>query len=74
MALPAAMVLPAQYDRGVPASNIETRAVGAQQNLTELQVKDAVEQNPELTPADRQNVLLNMTTIMLASDRRVDVT
>jgi outer membrane protein OmpA-like peptidoglycan-associated protein len=61
-------------DHGVPAANIETKAVGVQQNLTELQVKDAVEQNPELTPADRQNMLLNMTTITLASNRRVDVT
>ena len=61
-------------DRGVPAANIETKAIGVQQNLTELQVKDAVEQNPELTPADRQNMLLNMTTITLASNRRVDVT
>ena len=61
-------------DHGVPAANIETKAVGVQQNLTELQVKDAVEQNPELTPADRQNMLQNMTTITLASNRRVDVT
>ena len=61
-------------DRGVPAANIETKAVGVQQNLTELQVKDAVEQNPELTPADRQNMLQNMTTITLASNRRVDIT
>jgi hypothetical protein len=31
-------------------------------------------QNPELTPADRQNTLQNMTTITLASNRRVDIT
>ena len=57
-------------DRGVPAANIETKAIGVQQNLTELQVKDAVEQNPELIPADRQNMLLNMTTITLASNQQ----
>jgi hypothetical protein len=37
-------------------------------------VKDAVEQNPELTPAERQRVLDHMRTIVLASNRRVDVT
>ena len=61
-------------DRGVPAADIETKAVGEQQNLTDQQVKDAVEQNPELTGAEKQKVLGNMTTILLASNRRVDIT
>ena len=61
-------------EHGVPAANIETKAFGKQQNLTEAQVKDAVEQNPELTPEQRQRVLDNMTTILLASNRRVDIT
>ncbi|MGA9646433.1 MAG: OmpA family protein, partial [Candidatus Korobacteraceae bacterium] len=60
-------------EHGVPAANIETKAFGKQQNLTEAQVKDAVEQNPELTPGERQRVLNNMTTILLASNRRVDI-
>jgi outer membrane protein OmpA-like peptidoglycan-associated protein/opacity protein-like surface antigen len=60
-------------EHGVPAVNIETKAFGKQQNLTEAQVKDAVEQNPELTPDERQRVLNNMTTILLASNRRVDI-
>ena len=37
-------------------------------------MKDAVEQNPELTGAEKQKVLENMTTILLASNRRVDIT
>jgi len=37
-------------------------------------VKDAVEKNPELTPEQRQRVLDNMKTILLASNRRVDIT
>ena len=61
-------------EHGVPTANIETKAFGKQQNLTEAQVKDAVEHNPELTPAERQRVLNNMTTILLASNRRVDIT
>ena len=61
-------------ERGVPGANIETKAVGVQQNLTDQDVKDAVEQNPELTGVEKQKVLENVTTILLASNRRVDIT
>ncbi len=61
-------------EQGVPAANIETKAFGEQRNLTDQQVKDAVEHNPELSPEDRQRVLNNMRTIILASNRRVDIT
>ena len=61
-------------EHGVPAANIETKAFGKQQNLTDAQVKDAVERNPELSSEDRQRVLKNMKTIILASNRRVDIT
>ena len=59
---------------GVPAANIQTEAFGKQQNLTDAEVKDAVERNPELSTEDRQRVLDNMRTIILASNRRVDIT
>jgi outer membrane protein OmpA-like peptidoglycan-associated protein len=59
---------------GVPAANIQTKALGEQENLTDQQVKAAVERNPELSPEDRQRVLSNMRTIILASNRRVDIT
>lgn len=61
-------------DRGVPAANIETNAVGMRENLTDLQVKDAVEHNAELTPTEQQKALENIITIRLASNRRVDIT
>jgi outer membrane protein OmpA-like peptidoglycan-associated protein len=61
-------------EHGVPEANLETKAHGVEQNLTEDQVKDAVEKNPELTPAQRQKVLGNLRTILLASNRRVDIT
>jgi len=61
-------------EQGVPAANIQTKAFGKQENLTDRQVKDAVERNPELSPEDRQRILNNMRTIILASNRRVDVT
>ena len=61
-------------ENGVPAGNIETKAFGAQHNLTPAEVRSSVEQNPELTPGERQRILRNMRTIILASNRRVDVT
>ena len=59
---------------GVPEASLQTKAFGEQQNLTDAQVKDAIGRNPELSAEDRQRVLSNMKTIILASNRRVDVT
>ena len=61
-------------EQGVPEASIQTKAFGKQQNLTDTEVKDAVERNPELSPEERQKVLNNMQTIVLASNRRVDIT
>jgi outer membrane protein OmpA-like peptidoglycan-associated protein/opacity protein-like surface antigen len=61
-------------EQGIPAANIQTRAFGEQQNLTDAEVKDAVERNPELSAEERQRLLNNMRTIILASNRRVDIT
>ena len=61
-------------EQGVPAGNIQTKAFGEQQNLSDAQVKDAVQRNPELSPEERQRVINNMTKIILASNRRVDIT
>ena len=60
--------------QGVPEASIQTKAFGKQENLTDRQVRDAVERNPELSPQDRQRVLNNMRTIILASNRRADIT
>lgn len=61
-------------EQGVPEANIETQALGAGEQLTSEQVKDSVEQNPDITPGERRRILSHMRTIMLASNRRVDVT
>jgi outer membrane protein OmpA-like peptidoglycan-associated protein len=61
-------------EQGVPAGNIETKAYGKQRNLTDVEVKETVENNPELTTEERQRVVRNMRTIVLASNRRVDIT
>jgi len=61
-------------EQGVPEASIQTKAFGKQKNMTAAQVKDAVDNNPELSPADKQRVLSNMRLILLASNRRVDIT
>jgi outer membrane protein OmpA-like peptidoglycan-associated protein len=61
-------------EQGVPAANIETKSFGQQENLTDAQVRDAIERNPELSAAERQRVLHNMRLVVLASNRRVDIT
>ncbi len=59
---------------GVPPANIQTQGFGEQENLTDKQVRAAVERNPELSSEDRRRILDNMRTIILASNRRVDIT
>jgi outer membrane protein OmpA-like peptidoglycan-associated protein len=61
-------------EQGVPEANIETKGFGKGANLTDAEVKDAVENNPELSTEERQRVLRNIVTIRMASNRRVDVT
>jgi len=61
-------------ENGVPEDHIETRSFGKDDNLTEEQVKEQIAQNPELTPADRQQMLNNLRVLVLANNRRVDVT
>jgi outer membrane protein OmpA-like peptidoglycan-associated protein len=61
-------------EQGVPANNIETKAYGMEQNLTSEQVKQLLEQNPEVSEVDRKGGLAKLGTLVLASNRRVDIT
>jgi outer membrane protein OmpA-like peptidoglycan-associated protein len=61
-------------EKGVPAASIDTRGLGKEQNLTADQVKDLIEQNPDLSAAAKAKVLSNLSVIVLAQNRRVDVT
>jgi len=61
-------------EHGVPADHFETRSFGKDDNLTTEQVKEQIAQNPELTPKDRQQMLRNLQVMVLANNRRVDVT
>jgi outer membrane protein OmpA-like peptidoglycan-associated protein len=60
-------------EQGVPEANLETNAYGKEQNLTEDQVKELLEQNPDLTAEERQKVMANIQTVVLANNRRVDI-
>ncbi len=60
-------------EHGVPAANIETRALGKQENLSGEQVKQLVEQNPDLSNDERQRIERNLQVIVLANNRRVDI-
>ncbi|MFZ0731572.1 MAG: OmpA family protein [Candidatus Sulfotelmatobacter sp.] len=61
-------------EQGVPESDIQTEAFGAQHNLTTQEVRDSIEQNTELTTSERKRALDRMAVIKLASNRRVDIT
>jgi outer membrane protein OmpA-like peptidoglycan-associated protein len=60
--------------QGVAESNIDTKAFGKDENLTTEQVKDSVENNPDLSTEERARVLKNIDVVRMASNRRVDVT
>jgi outer membrane protein OmpA-like peptidoglycan-associated protein len=60
--------------QGVPEADIDTKAFGKDENLTSDQVKDSVENNPDLSTEERARILRNMDVIRMASNRRVDVT
>jgi outer membrane protein OmpA-like peptidoglycan-associated protein len=60
-------------EQGLPEASIDTRGLGKDQELTADQVKDLVEQNPDLSTAQRDKILRDLTVVVLAQNRRVDV-
>jgi outer membrane protein OmpA-like peptidoglycan-associated protein len=61
-------------EQGVPEAAIQTRGLGKDEELTADQVKALVEQNPDLSDTERAKVLHDLNVIVLAQNRRVDVT
>jgi outer membrane protein OmpA-like peptidoglycan-associated protein len=61
-------------EHGVSVNAIETKSFGEEDNLSGEQVKAQIAQNPELTPDERQQMLNNLRVMVLANNRRVDVT
>jgi outer membrane protein OmpA-like peptidoglycan-associated protein len=60
--------------QGIPESAIDTQAVGKEQQLSREDVKGLVDQNPELTDAQKKKMDLKLSVIYLAQNRRVDIT
>ena len=58
---------------GIPAERIQTQAMGKEKNLTDKEVRDLTDQNPNVTPEDRKRVEGNMLAFRMANNRRVDV-
>jgi outer membrane protein OmpA-like peptidoglycan-associated protein/opacity protein-like surface antigen len=61
-------------EHGVPADHFETRSYGKEDQLSADQIKELIAQYPNLSPADRQQMLSNLKVMVLANNRRVDVT
>lgn len=61
-------------EQGVLADRIETKAFGFQKNMTSEEVKSLIDQDTQLTPAEKQKLLKNLLVVRLANNRRVDVT
>ncbi len=61
-------------EQGIPESDIQTQALGKDENLTADQVRQLLDQNTELSAAERVRFSKNLTTIVWAQNRRVDIT
>ncbi len=60
-------------EQGIPEANLETKAYGKTDNLTVDQVKQLLEQNSNLGAEERQKALATIQTLVLANNRRVDI-
>ena len=60
--------------KGVPADHLETKAHGVEKNLSADEVKKLIEEDTDLSAPDRQKIVKNLQTVVLANNRRVDVT
>lgn len=61
-------------EQGVPAENIETQAFGKDNNLTRDKVKQLLVQDIGLSTETRQTVMKKLGNLVLAYNRRVDLT
>ena len=59
---------------GVPADHIDAQSFGKEDQLSADQIKQQIADNPDLSPEDRKQMLGNLTVMVLANNRRIDVT
>jgi len=60
-------------EHGVPADHLDTQAQGSEKNLSATEVKALIDQDTTLDDTTRQKILKNLPTIVLANNRRVDI-
>jgi outer membrane protein OmpA-like peptidoglycan-associated protein len=61
-------------EHGVPADHFELKAFGKEDQLTADQIKEQMADNPDLSADERQKMMRNLQVLVLANNRRVDVT
>jgi hypothetical protein len=61
-------------EHGVPADHFELKAFGEEDQLTAEQIKQQMADNRDLSPGERQKMMSNLQVLVLANNRRVDVT
>jgi outer membrane protein OmpA-like peptidoglycan-associated protein len=61
-------------EKGVPADHLEVKAFGFEKNMTSDEVKKLLEEDSELSAAEKQKLMKNIVTVRMANNRRVDVT
>jgi outer membrane protein OmpA-like peptidoglycan-associated protein len=61
-------------EKGVPPDHLETKAFGAEKNMTDAEVRKLLDEDTTLSPAEKKKLLANLLTVELANNRRVDVT
>src|SRR5215469_5707718 len=61
-------------EKGVPADHLEVKAFGFEKNMTSDEVKKLLDEDSQLSAAERQKLIKNIVTVRMANNRRVDVT
>jgi outer membrane protein OmpA-like peptidoglycan-associated protein len=60
-------------EHGVPSGSIDVRSFGKEDELNSEQVRTQIGQNPDLNQDGRQKMLSHLPVIVLANNRRVDI-
>ncbi len=58
---------------GIPEANLSTKVYGEEDDMTPEQVKQLVEQHPNLSKEQKDKILRNLMAVTLAQNRRVDI-
>jgi len=61
-------------EHGVPADHFELKSFGKEDQLSADQIKQQMTDNPDLSAEERQKMMRNLQLLVLANNRRVDVT